>query len=67
MTDATVTLDTLIRLNACMEQRQKFEELFGDGVTVTRELCQEHAAVFDWDWVTSNLLMGCRVCSKRRK
>ena len=39
------------------DQLRTFEELFGEGpVTVTEEMCLQHASVFDWDWAARNLL-----------
>ena len=52
----TVTLAQLKSLDACLGEAQRFAELFGDSVTVTRELCVNHAGDFDWQWAARNLL-----------
>ena len=51
-------LETLARLDACRDYRSKFEQLFGEGVEVTVELCEKHAGDFDWEWAVGKLLTG---------
>jgi hypothetical protein len=46
----------LVRTGACVAQRDKFCELFPNGVTVTRDLCVQHAQDFHWNWAARNLL-----------
>ena len=50
-------LGTLKELEACSEQVELFEKLFGDSVEVTEELCLKHAGDFDWDFARQ-LLSG---------
>ena len=52
-----IALAMLRAKNACDEQLREFERLFGDTpVTVTEELCVQHASRFNWDWAARNLL-----------
>jgi hypothetical protein len=53
---STLTIDTLTAKDACAPQVDLFRELFGESVTITPELCVEHAAQFDWGWAAENLL-----------
>ena len=53
---ATVTLNQLRRLRACSKQLALFKQLFGEAVTVTEELCLQHAHEFDWSWAARHLL-----------
>ena len=53
---ATVTLNQLRRLRACPGQLALFKQLFGEAVTVTEELCLQHAHEFDWSWAARHLL-----------
>lgn len=41
---------------ACKEQIERFEDLFGEEVEVTLELCIKHATDFDWWWAAAHLL-----------
>ena len=51
-----ITYDQLEALDACEDQRDLFQSLFGEEVEVTRALVMEHAAKFDWDWAAEKLL-----------
>jgi hypothetical protein len=51
-----ITYTQLRLAGACQEQRDLFRELFGDKVTLTKELCVKHAADFDWGWVVDILM-----------
>lgn len=51
-----IMLYRLKQLGACDGQVQLFEQLFGDAVQVTEELCIKHAGVFDWQWASEKLL-----------
>lgn len=42
--------------HACPEQYRLFKDLFGEGVTVTTELCLQYADDFDWNWAARHLL-----------
>ena len=53
--DRVIDLRMLRELNACGEQVQRFYELFGDSVVVTKELCVEHAYDFDFTWFGSKV------------
>jgi hypothetical protein len=52
----TITLKSLQRLHACKPQVALFQELFGESVEVTEELCVKHARDFDWCWAAEHLL-----------
>ncbi len=52
----TLTLITLKTNNACNEQVELFQKLFGDSVEITPELCIKHANDFDFTWAANNLL-----------
>ena len=52
----TITLMHLKKAGACANQVAQFKELFGAGVVVTRDLCLQHADVFDWGWGARELL-----------
>ena len=52
-----IALAMLRAKHACADQLKEFERLFGDTpVTVTEELCVQHASIFDWSWAACNLL-----------
>ncbi len=51
-----LTLETLKLMNACYGQALLFQELFGDSVEITPELCIKHANDFDYNWAARNLL-----------
>jgi hypothetical protein len=51
-----ITHKMLVSRGACVAERNKFRELFPDGVTVTRELCIKHAQDFEWNWAVRELL-----------
>lgn len=51
-----ITVEMLKTADVCATARSRFEDLFPDGVEVTRELCLQHASAFDWDWAAENLL-----------
>lgn len=42
--------------HACPAEYSLFKDLFGEGVTVTTELCLQYAADFDWNWAALHLL-----------
>ena len=52
----TLSIRKLKLLGACEEQVKLFQELFGDSVEVTPELCATYAGQFDWDWAAQRLL-----------
>lgn len=51
-----ITLEQLRDAHACLEQRLKFEEFFGQEVEVTPALCEALAEEFDWPWAAKMLL-----------
>jgi len=51
-----LTLERLEKEEACEEQREKFEEVWGKQVEVTPDVFVQHAATFEWDWACYNLL-----------
>jgi hypothetical protein len=51
-----LTLATLKRKGACVDQVALFRANFGTQVKVTAMLCEQHAGFFDWDWSSRNLL-----------
>ena len=53
---AKITYGMLVAQKACLEQREKFKELFPEGVEVTEEKVAEFSSVFDFDWAARNLL-----------
>ena len=58
---ATITKQQLEGLEACEDQVEEFERIFGDSVTFNslREIklaAKKHAQVFDWDWAAEFLL-----------
>ena len=57
MTQKTISAAQLQALGACLEQVERFHEIFGAGeVVITRELCIHHAQEFDWSWAAMYLL-----------
>ena len=57
MTQKTISAAQLRALGACLDQVERFHEIFGAGeVVVTRELCIHHAQEFDWTWAAMYLL-----------
>jgi hypothetical protein len=57
-TTMMVTYRMLVSKGACVAQRDKFCQLYPNGVIITRELCVKHATDFDWNWAARNLLSG---------
>jgi hypothetical protein len=53
---AKITISQLETLNACPEQRQVFEELFGDSIEITPDLAEKYFDKFNSDWAAENLL-----------
>lgn len=51
-----ITYKDLLDRRACIVQREKFRELFPNGVEITPELCRAHAQDFDWCWAAMRLL-----------
>ena len=51
-----LTLRQLQDSDACPNEIEIFQELFGDEVEVTEELCVKHASKFDWGWAARALL-----------
>ena len=51
-----ITYEQLESLDACEDQLNLFQSLFGEEVEVTRELVITHADKFDWDWAAEKLL-----------
>ncbi len=47
-----MTKQMLIDADACAEQVDLFEEIFGDSVIVTVKRAEKVAALFDWEWAT---------------
>ena len=57
MTQKTISAAQLQALGACLDQVERFHEIFGAGeVVITRELCIHHAQEFDWSWAAMYLL-----------
>ena len=50
MSKPIITKQDLINANACTEQVELFEEIFGDSVIVTVSRVKKVANLFDWDW-----------------
>lgn len=55
-----ITLQQLVDANACLEQRVKFREFFGQEVEVTSALCQAVSGEFDWIWAAKLLPSALR-------
>jgi len=51
-----LTTKMLRAKGACEDQRKLFDELTGGSIDITAAWCAEHAAEFDWDWASINLL-----------
>ena len=51
-----ITLELLVKKNACSDQVELFNEMFPEGVNVTQELCLIHVMRFNWDWAAEHLL-----------
>lgn len=51
-----LTAQMLRDKNACQEQVEKFQQLYPDGVEVTKAACVAVADVFDWKWAARNFL-----------
>ena len=49
-------LENLVKLRACWQALDLFENLFGKEVELTLDLCLEHGPKFDMDWAAENLL-----------
>lgn len=54
--EVIITLRQLVDLDACEEQCDEFERIWGQEVIVSEEEFIKHAKVFDWNWAMSNLL-----------
>lgn len=59
----TITLETLVRLNACDDQVELFRKLFGEKRSFRSEaacvrVAVRRAAQFNWRWAAANLLSG---------
>ena len=52
----SITVKQLQDVGACSAQVDKFVELFGSKVNVTKKLALQYYNVFDWNWVCSALL-----------
>ena len=61
-----ITINQLRKLGACESQVLKFQELFGESVEVTHELCLEHANAFNWCWVAIKLASATQLKEFRR-
>ena len=51
-----LTLKTLKRKGACIDQLELFEATFGKSAEVTVELAVKHASQFNFGWAACNLL-----------
>lgn len=49
---------TLVKLECCRPQLDRFRELFGDEVEVTEELLVHHSERFWLSWLASRLFFG---------
>ena len=54
--DMRITLQQLIDAGACGDQRELFQQRYGDSVRVTKRECIAAAQLFDWDWAAQHLL-----------
>jgi hypothetical protein len=61
-----LTLARLREANACTDQCELFERMFGDSVVVTPELCGSVAADFLWDWAAEHLLPASAYAEYKR-
>ena len=52
MSKPVITKQMLIDADACRNQVNRFEETFGDSVTVTVKRAEKVANLFNWDCVT---------------
>jgi hypothetical protein len=50
MTKPIITKQMLIDADACSDQVDLFEEIFGDSVIVTIKRAEKVANLFDWNW-----------------
>lgn len=53
-----ITLKMLRDLEACQDQVDLFEETFGQSVTLTKAIVNQHAGKFDICWFASQVLKG---------
>ncbi len=51
-----ITYRQLKAKGACADQLAKFKSLFGKEVTLSLELCLQHASIFDFYWAAMNFL-----------
>jgi hypothetical protein len=51
-----IALEQLEDLNACLTQRLRFKNMFGDKVILTQKLAIKYAEIFDFTWAARNLL-----------
>jgi hypothetical protein len=61
-----LTLQQLVDLDACVDQVDLFRRTFGDSVDVTPDLCERHAAEFDWEWAAQKLLTASAYQAAKR-
>ena len=61
-----ITYKQLQALDACDNQLELFQSLFGEEVEVTRELIMKHADKFDWNWAAEKLLPRKRWAEYKR-
>ena len=52
MSEPIITKQMLIDADACRDQVDLFERIFGDSVVVTVERAEKVAHLFDWNWAT---------------
>lgn len=51
-----ITTEQLRQADACKDQVELFQSLFGDSVDVTEAICTEYADQFDFTWAAMKLL-----------
>ena len=52
----TITYQQLIDKKACEKQRKLFKEIFGQLVTLTKDIVKKYGSQFDVNWLAENFL-----------
>ena len=52
----TITYKQLIDKKACEKQRELFKKIFGQSVTLTKDIVKKYGSQFDVNWLAKNFL-----------
>ena len=62
-----ITVKQLKKLGACKNQVVLFQSIFGESVTLTKEVVKEHGHKFDVDWLAHKLLTHTQIIDYEAK